>query len=105
MTEESPRQNTPPTAMERAAGRLFGGFLVLIGASLWAWGIGLTIAGLREAAGWPPGMTGLLTPVFLTALLTGIGGWRLFSIEGGNFPGGRLTLAAFGLATMLSALF
>ena len=105
MTEDSPRQNTPPTAAERVVARLFGGLLALIGASLWAWGIALAVAGLREPAGWPPGMTGLLIPVFLTAVLTGIGGWRLLNMEGAGFPGGRLTLATFGIASVLGALF
>ena len=71
----------PTTLVEHFVSIAMGGLLLIIGVSLFGWGVQLAVAGSQSPAGWPPGMGKLLLPVVLTALVVGIGSWRLLLIS------------------------
>lgn len=98
----------PTTLMEYFVSIAMGGLLLLIGVSMWAWGVRLVVAGALSPAGWPPGMATLLFPVALTAVAVGIGSWRLLLIA---LPGGvasvslgKCVLGLYVLATLVGGL-
>lgn len=98
----------PSSRLERAIAVGTGVPLLLIAMSLLAWGVQLTVAGLRTEAGWPPGLHTLLLPVALTSAALGFGAWRLL-LTGmpsrlGPFSLGRLILAGFGAAALLGVV-
>jgi hypothetical protein len=103
-----PAPPAPTTLAEHLVAISMGGILLLIGLSLWAWGIRLAVAGALAPAGWPPGMGGLLLPVALAAAAAGIGSWRLLLISRPKgFAGlslGQWMLGLFALATLLGGL-
>lgn len=97
----------PGAAAERYFSIIFGGVLLLMATSLFAWGVRLTLAGLFGASGWPPGLGGLLLPIGLTAAVIGFGSWRLL-IMGlpariGGLALGWAVVATFGLAAVIGA--
>jgi hypothetical protein len=82
--------------------------LLLIGMSLFGWGVRLAVTGLFGEADWPPGLGQLLLPIAITSLLVGLGGWRLL-LTGvperiGRFSIGRLIAAGFGVAAVVGAV-
>jgi len=97
-----------PSTLERYTGIGAGALLLLIALSLLAWGAGLVVAGLRTEAGWPPGLGQLLLPIGITALLVGIGAWRLLLLglpeRVFGYSLGRLILVSFGVAAVIGAL-
>lgn len=99
---------SPSAALERYIAIGAGTPLLLIALSLFGWGVGLALAGLRSEAGWPPGLGGLLLPIVGTSLLVGVGAWRLLltgvpaRIFGQSL--GRLILIGFAAAAVLGAL-
>ncbi|MDD5250500.1 MAG: hypothetical protein PHY45_16065 [Rhodocyclaceae bacterium] len=95
------------SALERFFSVASGGLLLLIATSLLGWDARLIVAGLRSAAGWPPGLDQLLLPIAVTAALVGFGAWRLLLLglpaRVGGYSLGRLVLAAFALAAVIGA--
>ena len=94
--------------MEYFVSAAMGGLLLVVGVTMWGWGIRLAVAGGQSPAGWPPGIGKLLLPVMLTALVVGIGSWRLLLIalpKGiAGMSLGKWIAGLFGLATLLGAV-
>jgi hypothetical protein len=98
----------PTTLVEHFVSLVMGGLLLVIGVTLAGWAVRLAVAGGQVPAGWPPGMGKLLLPVLLTALVVGIGSWRLLLISLprgiGGISLGRIVLGLFGAAALVGAL-
>ena len=96
-----------PSALERYTALATGALLLLVAASLCAWGVRLALAGLG-AAGWPPGLGQLLLPIGFTALVIGFGAWRLLCMglpaRVGGLPLGWAVLATFAIAALIGAV-
>lgn len=101
-------ETSSPSALERAIAIGTGVPLLLIGMSIFGWGVQLVAAGLGGDAGWPPGMGKLLLPIGITAVLVGIGGWRLLltgvppQVAGVSLW--KLILAGFAAAALVGAV-
>jgi hypothetical protein len=97
----------PPVRVERYASAVVGLVLLLIGVSLWGWGVRLGAAALRTDAPFPPGLNELLLPVALTAVLVGFGAWRILKLglpeRVAGLTLGWAALAMFALATVVGA--
>lgn len=94
-------ETSPPTGVERVASLASGGVLLLLAVSLWGWGVRLGIAGLRETAGWPPGLNQALIAIIVISAVAGFGAWRMLRlglIDGR--PVGKSVLALFALAAV-----
>jgi hypothetical protein len=104
-----PSSPLPATTLaEHIVSISMGGILLLIGLSLWAWGVRLSVAGVLAPPGWPPGLGMLLLPIALAAVAAGIGSWRLLliSLPKGlaGASAGQWILGLFGLASLLGGL-
>lgn len=97
-----------PTAAERYISIASGVLLLVVAVPLWGWGVRLVFAGLKSPS-WPPGLEQLLLPVVITCALTGFGAWRLLRLAApgaaGRLSPGRTVLAAFGIATLIGAVW
>jgi len=94
-------ETSPPTGVERFASLVSGGVLLLLAVSLWGWGVRLGVAGLRETAGWPPGVTQALLAASVISAVAGFGAWRMLRlafIEGR--PIGKAIVILFALVTV-----
>lgn len=92
-------ETSPPNGVERFASLASGGVLLLMATSFWGWGVRLGVAGLRETAGWPPGLTQALLAIVVISAVAGFGAWRMLRlglVEGR--PVGKAVLALYALA-------
>lgn len=92
-------ETSPPTGVERFASLASGGVLLLLAVSLWGFGFRLGIASLREAAGWPPGVSQALLAVGVISVVAGFGAWRMLrlGLTDGR-PVGKAILVLFAIA-------
>lgn len=105
---EKSNADAPPNRVEKVISIGVGGLLLVLAVSLWVWGVRLGVAGLRDTAGWLPGLGKLLFPLALTSVFVGFGSWRMLVVAlpqriFGLTPG-RLVLAVFVLGSVVGAV-
>ena len=108
LPSRSPSESSAPTTrVEHFVSIAMGGLLLVIGLSLFGWGVRLAVAG-GQAPTWPQGMGKLLLPVAMTAAAVGFGSWRLLLVSLprgiGGVSLGRIVLGLFGVAALVGAL-